>query len=179
MSTTLLSGFLKDEATGTETSHIGDYSITPRTISYTAPAGYIAIIQKLSIAIEDIGAPDSGKYGNALVLTNGISMGISDVDGLIGNLTNGTPIKTNGDYVRYAQSVEPISFGAGNTFVKVYHQFESPIILEGDRQEKLFFELADNFTGLVSHTFYISGILVKRTTTTSRMIYERYLHALE
>lgn len=177
MARALLSTFLKDEATLTESNHIGDYSLTPRYIVHTPPAGHVSLVMKMSIVIEDAGTLDSGQYGNKVALENGVEIGIKNDDGIIGKFTNGLPIKTNGDYSRYAESVTEISFGSGNQFLKIFHEFSAPIILEAEeKNESLYILLNDDFTGIIKHTFYVTGITVTANAMNRRLIQEKYMH---
>ena len=160
---------MKDDATGTIASFVGDYSDGTGsgliTASVSASAGHILVVKSMVIMIEDDANPDSGYYGGInTALPVGITFKIVDDTGTLVDMTNGSPMKTNGDYGRMSEKVEAITFGAGNTFVKVTHNFARasyPLILFDTDGGKFQISLNDNFTSLVSHTVYVGGMEVK------------------
>lgn len=159
-------------------SFISDYTVatgTPNKIIYSAPVGKLSVIMSWNIVIEASGTVDSGAYGDKLALVDGLAFELANSGGVIGTLTNGLPIKTNGDYARYAQDVTPLTFGTGNTFVKIYHRFPIPLILNGDDGEYLQIPLTDDFSGLISHTFYVQGLSIPNTTAYRNRIHTQYM----
>lgn len=164
-------------------SFIGDYSVTPETAIYQPAANEIALIFSMNISIEDTGAPDSGKYGNNIVLTNGITFK-KTVDPTGSNrtveddLTNGSSVKTNGDYARYTRDVTPLTFGTGNTFVNVSHSFKdtsAPVLLHGSDNDRFEVGFSDSFVGLVSHTIYLSGVILADNKSTRSIVNREFL----
>lgn len=175
--TNYLSTFLKDEATGLVTSFVGNYAAAPYSAIYAPAAGTIALIHSMHITIEDAGSPDSGKYGNNITLTNGIKFQVTDDTEILNDLTNGGAVLTNGDYARYA-NVDAVTFGTGNTFVTVSHNFTetgAPLVLHGDHQEKFEVIFNDDFTELVSQTIYITGVVVPDNRSYRSRIHSKYL----
>lgn len=160
---------MKDDATGLVANFIGDYSDSTGsgliTASVGPSAGHILAVKSMVIMIEDDANPDSGYYGGInAALPVGITFKVVDDTGTLVDMTNGNSIKTNGDFGRMAEKVEAITFGAGNTFVKVTHNFARasyPLVLFDKEGGKFQISLNDNFSGLVSHTVYVGGMEVE------------------
>jgi len=149
---------------------VADYAVI------APPADSLFLIHSINIAIEcSVIAPGSGQYGNVTALTNGLAFEIADGTGLIATLTNGQPIKVNGDYARYSATVDALTFGNGNTFVKVAHVFPVPLLLDGAEGQYFRISLHDDFSGLVSHTFYVNGTSMPSNVKSKSRIHTKYL----
>ena len=133
----------------------GNYSSTPTKALYRPQNGKNAYINRLIIYIADGGTVDAGYYGNSITLSNGIEIKHEKQDGtLIRNITDGQPIKTNGDYAKFGFQISDISFGSGLNYVHAVLTFEkngAPLTIAPDEQLAIY--LHDNFTALRGHTF--------------------------
>lgn len=144
---------------------IGDYSSTVAKFTFTVPSGRVAELERMIVYIEDAGAPDSGKYGNSVVLANGIKVYVRDADDeIVLDLTPDEAIKTNADWGALCYDVSLLSWGTGNDTVVVRWTFAksgAPLYLKGRDGHYLTAELNDDFTDLISHRFLIQGVYVK------------------
>lgn len=180
MNSNVLSRFLTDEATDEIINHVGDYSDTgtgPYFASYGPPIDRILVIRTINIVVEDSGTLTFDEYGSDLILTNGITIGIKNDQGIIRNITGQLPIKKNGDWLRYSDTqVIESSFGAANNYAIITYKLDYPIILDGNDNESFYIRLHDNFTGLVSQTFYIAGIELEHNSVNRRMLNDDYYY---
>jgi hypothetical protein len=155
--------YLDTNGNGTGTKNAtGNYSGGATDFYIQPPAGKVFLIESILFFIEDTGTLDSGGYGAATALTNGLLVRVtSSADVVETDLLDGVPIKSNGDFGAHMWNLEPFSFGTGNDFIHARWNFEessgSPIYLHD--QEKLKVTLEDNFSGLVSHRFMVQGII--------------------
>ena len=148
------------DGTGT-TNAIGDYSagtdfyITPGSTQRYA-------IFRMLVFIEDTQALSADEYGNLAALANGVRVVLRDKnDAEIIDLTAGVTIKNNAQWAQVCHDSKQSDYGSGNNFVSVRWTFAkagSPIFVQ--EHEKLVVELSDNFTGLVTHTFIVQGLVV-------------------
>ena len=151
-----ISAFLAD---GGETRAIGDYSSTPTRFIWTPLPGRIAHIHRMIISVEDAGAFDAAKYGNNIVLTNGISLTVRNVadDSQVHDYTAGK-VRTNSDWAARAFDADVKTWGVGNEIMVVRWTFSragSPIVLDDSMYISI--DLADTFVDLVNHRFKIQG----------------------
>lgn len=145
---------------GSTISAIGDYSSAVEQFKFTAP-GRVTHIERMIVYIEDAGAPDAGKYGNNIVLTNGIKVVVRDSSDVLKlDLTADYPIKTNGEWGAKCYDVNNEAWGSGNDIVLVRWTFgkagDEIELLVGDY---LAVELNDDFSDLVDHRFEIQGFV--------------------
>jgi hypothetical protein len=144
---------------------IGDYSSAVTKFTFVPDASRIAELERMVVYIEDVGAPDSGRYGNNIILTNGMKVYVRDADDeIVLDLTPDEPIKTNADWAALCYDVSLLSWGLGNDTVVVRWTFAksgAPVYLDARDGHYLSLELNDTFTGLVSHRFLIQGIYRK------------------
>lgn len=143
---------------------IQDYSLSPTTIGVAAPPGKILYLHRLIVHIQDVGSIDSGGYGNGAALTNGLLGAIhARLDnGILFKQPLDIAVKTNADWGMYCYDVDVKSFGQGDQFLQARWTFSKagiPFIFDGDKGEKLTIDVADDFTGLVSHRFNCQGYL--------------------
>ena len=146
------------DGTGTKNA-VGNYASAAETFYIAPPATKVFYIHRLIVTITDAGAPDSGKYGNNIVLTNGILASVTNNSTEI-DLCDGVPVKTNADWGRMCYDMKPDTFGAGNDSVTVRWTFSKsgqPLILAGDRSDQFTITLNDDFSDLIGHYFMIQG----------------------
>ena len=144
------------------TTAIGNYA-TP-TDFYITPQNEKEVLNliRLSLHVEDVGAVDSGAWGNNITLTNGIAIKLEEDHGatLVSDLTSGENIKTTGQLSHYFCELNEYSFGAGNTYVSAIWSFLTcfgePIELRYG--ERLTITLEDDFTDLVHQDFIVAGV---------------------
>jgi len=151
----------KHLSNGVTTNANGDYSIVADTFKLTANTSSQKLyIKRMIIYIEDVGGFDSGKYGNNIVLTNGIQVGVYDSGGsMLLDLTDSKPIMHNAEWAAMCYDISLSSFGTGNESMAVRWTFGKsgrPLALSSGQY--LAVNLNDDFTGLVSHNFLAQGI---------------------
>jgi len=154
-----------DGTTNGTKNAIGDYSDTGSGLtifSIQPPDGVVYRCSRIMPFIEDAGSFDSGKYGNSVVLTNGIEVRVQDDSGTIIDMTDGVPIKTNPHWKRLCYDVDPSAYGTGNEAVGVRWTFTKAgqyIRLDGSNNERLEVLLHDAFDDLVGHYFQVQGYI--------------------
>lgn len=139
----------------------GDYSSASQVFSVAPPAGVIFLIYNFIVSVEDVGQMGGSAYGANIALTNGISIrtatgAATDVD-----LTAGLPIVVNADWGRLAYEMVQQNFSMGRNFIQTklsFAELGGPIVLDGDKSQKLEVTLNDDFTGLNSHYFQAQGL---------------------
>ena len=145
---------------------IGDYSGSAETFYFQPAAGKIARITRMIVLIRGPKAQFyTDSYGSVGELTNGVTVRVQNDSGTLVDLTNGLPVKTNGNWGHYCFDAEvyPSSVGNTDTYLRVRWTFEKagyPLRLVGDNNERLEVVLNDNFdgvNGLVEHFFHAQG----------------------
>ncbi len=165
----ILSRFLDTNGDGTGTKNaLGDYGSSSQIFRIKPGAGVVYRINRIIIHLDDVGSITSGGYGAMSALTNGVKISIlntSDAD--IVDLTDGVPVKANGDFAAYCHDLSLQDFGGGVNMFTVRWTFGNHgtfVRLDGDAGESLAVTLNDSFTGLVEHRFMAQGYI--ETTTT-------------
>jgi hypothetical protein len=160
---------------GHQNIHLAEYLLGPRAavsavgnLSRTAywvlspPADKVYLVTKFVALIEDNGSFDLQSYGNSPALENGVSLQARFENGkqLI-SYTNALPVRKNVDWYRFC-SVETTNFLIGNNILQAtldFTQTENALRLEGSKNESLVVVLQDDFSGLVSQTFFAMGYI--------------------
>lgn len=160
---TLISRFLDTNGDGSGTENfIGNHAAT---VAYIQPATTeIFRLTRLIISIEDESGIKSGLYGSIAALPNGITISIVDDSGTLVDLTDGVPIKTNGQWGQLCYDVDLKSWSASPTNEMLLVRFTftrmgQDIRLSGEHSARLNVNLNDNFTGLISHRFLVQGYI--------------------
>jgi len=149
------------DGSGTKNA-VGDYSSVVTDFKLTNPASSNGVIEvhRLVMQIEDATAATGEKYGGGTALTNGIELFLLDASGnTVIDITDGLPIKNNGDWARYCYDLTIDSFPGTNDFVQVRWTFAKsgvPLVLKPGWS--LAARLNDSMTFLVDHTFMVQGI---------------------
>jgi len=149
-----------DGTTNGTKNAIGDYSGATEIFYIQPPDGVVYRVSRMIPFIEDAGSFDSGKYGNSVVLTNGIEVRVQDDSGTIIDMTDGVPIKTNPHWKRLCYDVDPSAYGSGNEALGVRWTFTKAgqyIRLDGSNNERLEVLLHDAFDDLIGHYFQVQG----------------------
>lgn len=161
--TRMLSRFLQNDTVDPAFQYNanGDYSGGEVEYSAAPPAGVDFIIDFFKINILVPNGSDSGRYGNNLVLTNGLNLTGYRGDTKIGDL-NPVPIKTNSDWQMICQERSRDAWGSGVEYLSYTWNLAAnggSIKLSGDLQDKIVVRLQDDLQGLSGHYFYIQGKL--------------------
>lgn len=138
---------------------VGDYSAQPQNFTFGPPSNETWIVSRLIIHIQDNGVLDSGKYGNNINLTKGISIQLVQQNRIY-NLTNGNPVFYNNDWGRFNYDLDLVDFGTGDQSINIRWTFSNSgtyIKLDGSKGERLQIVVNDDFTGLTDHTFNFQG----------------------
>jgi len=140
---------------------IGDYTGTGPTDFYIQDTKRDIYLERMIVYIEDVGNFDSGKYGNGVVLTNGIQVLITDEnDNVVQTLTDvAEPILTNAQWAEHCYDMALHDWGAGNDSASVRWTFRRDLgaPLHIPRGHKFKATLHDLFTGLEKHEFAVRG----------------------
>lgn len=157
----MLSQFASTNGDGTGTTNaVGDYSsaATKFTVE-TQPDQRFLVLRRMVVTIEDVGAPDSGSYGNNITLANGVEVNVYSADDTLAYTLTPDPVLTNANWATYCHDLTDHSFGTGNDTVTVRWTFTkaNPDGITLDVGEYLAIELNDDFTDLVGHYFLVQG----------------------
>ena len=110
--------------------------------------------------LSDAGKFPQDKYGAlASALVNGIEVCVRDDDGIIFDLTNGDPIKTN-DHFMHLGEIQLQEFGGtADSLSAVFNaaDFGGELILNGALNQRIEVTLNDNFVGLIDQNFSVRG----------------------
>jgi len=147
------------------TNAVGDYSTgvggsSGAIFAITPPAGTAYRIERMMIHIQDTGAFAAEKYGYMTALSNGIQVRVSGTTGVLHDLTDAKPVKTNAQWGRLCYDVRVDTWAAGDEYLSARWTFSKggyPLRLDGDRSERLEVYLLDSTTGLNEHDFYVHG----------------------
>ena len=154
---------LTEDGLGVNNNVNGNYSVTPKTFSYTPPVGDIFYVSRIVVYVEDTGTFDTGAYGNAVVMTNGYHVWHTHDEHTHIIIPDTNAIKTTGDMASNMFKLNHESFGAGNEFIAAPFSFEEvggPIVLNGNTGDTFNAEFRDNLTGLVRHNFTLQGYVL-------------------
>ena len=128
------------------------------------PVGSVFMLTRLLWSLADSGAMNSGGFGSGSALTNGIEIfKIQDATTVL-DVTDGLPIKTNGDWVRLCYDLDLHDFGPGNNYLSARFTFLKSgaiISLSGNNLEKLVVRLHDDMSGLAGQFFNVQGHTAK------------------
>ena len=140
---------------------LGDYSGGGIEEFFIAPtAGEVFVLHRMIIQICDAGIFPSSKYGFNVVLANGIRLEVQNQSGIIYDLLDGQPVKTNSQWERHSYDVHIDAFTVGDNHLGVNFVFAesgSAILLRGDRGEKLVCTLNDDYSDLTGHVMKVHG----------------------
>lgn len=145
----------------------GDYSVTEGIFYIKPPVGEVYEIHRIIASIEDTAGMQAQEFGNlGAPLTNGLVLRLSDDTGVLADITDGLPVKTNAQFGQISYDVELKTWGSGNELLLVRFTFEKsgqPIILRGDLGEKIEVVCNDNLSGLLSQYFSVQGLNISST----------------
>lgn len=143
-------------------SAIGDYSVSPVEFKYTRPEGSEGdlLINSFVVQIQSLSEILATGYGDSVgSLTNGILLFLRDNNQvMVRDFTSGMPIKSNGDWRRYGGKTSVQGYEGGDRFFTAsFKAIEptKPVFMPPNHSIGLI--LNDDFSGLVSQTFFIEG----------------------
>lgn len=168
----IVSQYLDSAGDGSGTINMnGTYTsgTTNGVFYYTPPTGFNASIARIIFLIEDA-AVASGKYGGIAALTNGVTLSVT-TGGPTGSVSlNLTPtaMKTNSDWTSVMHDVQEHQYGGGGTSEYIsgrmtFRKFGTDLHLRGDESECLRILCQDTLAGLITHTWFVQGTLVRNT----------------
>lgn len=161
----MLHQMLDDTGDGTGTfSANGDYSTTQKIFYIEAPAQTHYYISLFTVHLTDSGGLDAGKYGNGIVLTNGIKFRVTDTSGtniLIDLLARYT-IVDNAGWNHICNTVTLSEFGTGDNSLSGKWDIlqDMGFYLHLDPGQRLEVVLNDDYSGLNDHHFVAQGVAV-------------------
>ena len=137
---------------------------TPCTFSAGPAAGVVWHVARMLVFVQDAGNWRAEYYaGLGAPLTNGIVVRVQDDSGTLVTLTNGTPVKSEGEWAAHCYDNDTNTLGAGDTAEAVRWTFEkagAPIRLVGDNGERIEMVFSDNLSTLTHHWQRIQGLVV-------------------
>lgn len=141
----------------------GNYSGAETFFTVAPGASEVYRIHRMVVTIEDTSGFTAQEYGNlGFALTNGVSVQIRNAGGLVKNLTNGNPVKTNAQWAGLCYDADLKTWGSGDELLAVRWSFDrsgAPLRIDGAAGEYFAISLNDNFSGLVDHHFFLQGII--------------------
>jgi len=151
------------DGTGTKDASVNG-AITPQVFKILPQSGESRLrMSRMLVHIVDFGTFDSGAYGNGVVLTNGIDVGLYNTsdDSLALDLLDGYTIKTNVDWGRFCYDATPSSYGTGNESLGARWTFtKAGEYLDVTAERYFAVTINDDLTGLIEHTFEMQGLVV-------------------
>ena len=148
--------FLKD---GDNMQAIGDYSSEKTEFVLQNNKEKYMFISNMVIVIEENSGFKSNKYGNNIILKNGIKayyIKNGEKHYIFGHEMS---LKTNKDFLYYNCDIERKDFDSRHKFQKIKFEFSNNIVLS--RDDKLVIELNDDFSNLEGQTFNVDGFYLK------------------
>lgn len=157
----IISRFLSDDGSQTgvkEMARTADeyYIICP-------PGSGAFVIATMIVQYQDAAGGTTNEYGNiGAPLTNGISLKMIEADGVTvhTDLTDGLPVKRNGEWARFTESYAFYEFGAGpNVFTAkwIFTDCGSSVWLEPGQRLSMFVD--DDLSLLTTHRAYVQGFI--------------------
>lgn len=135
-------------------------------------AGEILIIHRLIAEVQDTRVGfDVDSFGGMAALTNGIGIKVENASGVLVDLTNGLPIKTNSDWGRFCYDVNRIDYGNGDYSLQARWTFSKagvPLRLDGDAGEFLAMYFEDDFTDISHMSFNYQGYYLDKPLEANR-----------
>lgn len=140
---------LSGECDGTDFNQAVDGSITPVVFKIKPDPGVVLRVHRLILYVQDTGTFDSDKWGNGIVMANGIDFEY---------IRQGVPktlcqfmVKTSGDMSGLCFDYNHVIHGAGDEYGVWRYTFDksgNPIRLVGDDGDEIRVIINDDLTGL-------------------------------
>ena len=138
---------------------IGDYSNDKTLFSITNEDPKHMFVSNMIIVLEENGSFKYNKYGNNIILKNGIKAYYIKNNKKHYIFGQDVPIKVNKDFLYYNCNIERKDFDSGHKFQKITFNFSDNIVLA--RDDELIVEFNDDLSNLEGHTFMIDGFYLK------------------
>lgn len=149
-------------------------SVTPQLfwVGYDGDPDTHTLITRLIIEIRDTGNFRAETYGILAALTNGVKVGLWDVDPATGepanptgppdhDFTDGVPIKQNAGWAKFCDEISLKAWSVGDEFLvgrwDFFHGGIHGIVVDESQNHVLGVQVNDDLTGLVEHEFVIQG----------------------
>lgn len=145
-----------------DTDMTGDYSSAAETFELHGPTAYedYTIVERILVYVEDAGTFDTGDYGNAVTLTNGIDLAVTTSTGTVQVQLTPVSVKTSGDWAALCYDVSQNGWGTGNEFLTArwtFTKFTDGRGLVLNDGSKLVCTVNDDMRGLVHHRITCQG----------------------
>jgi len=139
-----------------------DGSTTPVNFEFTPSTGEFFVLDRLIIYGLGTSNVASQSYVDLTKLTNGIEITFQNSGGIIKDITDTVPIKTNDDLAHICYDSRQNLFGANPRSVTMRYSFFKEtgwrgILLDGDLDQKLIITINDNLTSLIEHRFRVGA----------------------
>lgn len=141
-------------------------AVTPVAFEFAPDAGDTVLVRRIIIKLQDGGAFDAEKFGNAIVLANGMLLQVVNADDeVLLDLLDGMVLQTNGDIARECFDVNVHSWGTGDEILVARWTFskdvgDNGVLLSGDLGHKLRLTVRDDQTGLVDGSVAVRGVKI-------------------
>lgn len=150
-----------ETASFANTQMTGNYASAAQKFEIRPTTDEVYVLTRMLVAARDTGNFDAAAYGNAITLTNGITLQVENDSGVVNQIipTYGA-VKTNAQWGVYCYDVDVKTWGVGDQVMLVRWTFskgQKNITLSGRRNERLVITLNDDFTGLNAHAATCQG----------------------
>ena len=152
-----------------------NYAAAETEFKLVPPGDHVAYVARLIFSLQDSNALVDGKWGQDIILTNGIKFQVRNASGVVHDLLGpngdtyitGDTWKVNEDLGAFCYDSDKSGFKSGDstgharwTFIKC----GCYLVLDGAKGEYLAFTLKDDFTGLTHQHFWLEGFFGTRNT---------------
>lgn len=151
------------DGTGNDSMNVdGSVATGAPTVFKIAPAATeLILIKRVIIYVRDTGTFDADKWGNAIVLANGMQFSVKQN----GTTTDfGAAMKTSGDLAAAMHDVNHLTMGVGDEIMTgrmTFSKMGQDIRLDGSLGDELQFTVQDLATGLVEQFVTAQGYYAK------------------
>lgn len=139
-----------------------DGSSTPVNFEFGPSTNEVFVLDRILIYGLGTSNVASTNYVNLTALSNGVVMTLQNSGGIVKDITDGLPLKTNDDLTNLCYDVRQNLFGANPRSISLRYSFTKEtgghgILLDGRRGEKLIMTINDDLTALVAHRFKVGA----------------------
>ncbi len=144
------------ETIGAQTNFNEDYSVTPKNAIIQAPPGVTLLIDSLNISVTDSGIFAATDYGN---IVGGLSVGIRLAIVLNGvEFSNPAAVfNDNAELFSTDSGAQIVTYAGNERTLVARFGVTTPVVLNGNTNDKLMFVLNDDMSGLEIHEFVAYG----------------------
>jgi len=142
---------------------IGDYSSAVEEFYIQPPSNEDYFIIRIVLQLDSEADIDRAKYGTLAALTNGVKL-YHEIDS-VKTLLNfgGTAMKDNQALINFSSDMASVELSGANPKTNLFDlsnvgdRDENAIWLKGSTNDKLIFEVNDDFSGLIDHEIIVKG----------------------